>query len=51
VWSLQGYVTCLEQLGKDKEADMMRLQLNLALSRADIEITASCFCAVGDHCC
>lgn len=51
VWSLQGYVTCLEQLGKNTEADMMRLQLNLALARADVEITVSCFCAMGDHCC
>ncbi len=51
VWALQGYVTCLEQLGKNKEAAMMRLKLNIALSRADVEITASCFCAVGNHCC
>lgn len=49
VWSLHGYVTCLERLGKHAEANTMRGQLDLALGRADIEINASCFCAVGHH--
>lgn len=53
VWALHGYVTCLEHLGKHAEADSIRPQLNLALARADIEINASCFCAMwhDDHCC
>lgn len=51
VWSLHGYVTCLEQLGKQAEADTMRERLNLALARTDVEISASCFCALGDDCC
>jgi len=53
VWALHGYVTCLEQLGNHTEAETMRSRLNLALARADVEITSSCFCAMGhdDHCC
>jgi tetratricopeptide (TPR) repeat protein len=49
VWSLFGYVTCLDRLGKHAEADAMRGHLDLALARADIEINASCFCAMGHH--
>ena len=51
VWSLHGYVSCLEKLGKDAEATAMRARLNLALARADVEINASCFCATGRVCC
>ena len=51
VWALQGYVTCLDQLGKTTEAKMMRSRLNLALARTDVEITASCFCACQHHDC
>ena len=49
VWSLHGYVTCLERLGRQAEAEMMRPRLNLALARADVEINASCFCAMEHH--
>ena len=49
VWSLHGYVTCLERLGRQAEAEMMRPRLNLALARADVEISASCFCAMEHH--
>lgn len=51
VWALQGYVTCLDRLGRTTEATMMRPMLNLALARTDIEITASCFCACNHHDC
>jgi tetratricopeptide (TPR) repeat protein len=51
VWSLHGYVECLQRLGKHKEAASARLRLDLALARADVEITASCFCRVGSGCC
>lgn len=53
VWALHGYVTCLERLGNHAEAEAMRSRLNLALARADVEITSSCFCAIGhdDQCC
>ena len=50
VWSLQGYVDCLDRLGRQAEADLMRPQLRLALARADVAITASCFCARETHC-
>jgi tetratricopeptide (TPR) repeat protein len=49
VWSLHGYVTCLERLGKHAEAKTMQARLNLALARTDVEITASCFCAIGHN--
>lgn len=47
VWSLRGFVTCLERLGRFAEADLLRPQLQLALARADVEIATSCFCATG----
>ncbi len=48
VWSLQGFVTCLERLDRIAEADLARPQLQLALARADVEIETSCFCATGN---
>lgn len=52
VWSLHGYVSCLEQLDRHAEADMMRMKLDQALARTDVEINASCFCAMAhDDCC
>lgn len=45
VWSLRGFVSCLERLGRNTEAELMRPQLQLALARADVEIASSCFCA------
>ncbi|MEM7336748.1 MAG: hypothetical protein AAF490_32045, partial [Chloroflexota bacterium] len=50
VWSLHGYVECLERLGRNTEVDSIRLQLNLALARADVEIKSSCFCRMDDCC-
>jgi tetratricopeptide (TPR) repeat protein len=51
VWSLHGYVECLRRLGKHAEAAFAQIRLDLALARADVEISASCFCRVGDRCC
>lgn len=51
VWSLHGYVACLERQGNQAEATAMRARLAIALARADVEISASCFCAVGCACC
>lgn len=51
VWALHGYVECLERLGKETEATMMRPRLALALARADVIIDASCFCRLETHCC
>lgn len=45
VWSLHGYVTCLERQRNEAEAAAMRPRL--AVARADVEISASCFCALG----
>ena len=53
VWSLHGYVACLQKLVKHEEVAAMQTRLDIALARADVEINASCFCAVGQdgHCC
>lgn len=51
VWSLHGYVECLHRLGKHAEATTAQARLDLAMARADVEISASCFCRVGDDCC
>jgi tetratricopeptide (TPR) repeat protein len=51
VWSLHGYVECLHRLGKHTEATSMQTRLDLAMARADVEISASCFCRVGEGCC
>ncbi|WP_338919510.1 tetratricopeptide repeat protein [Pseudomonas silesiensis] len=51
VWSLHGYVECLKHLGRDDEAAAVQTRLDLAMARADVPITASCFCRVGERCC
>ena len=44
VWSLHGYHECLERLGRREEAAIVKQRLRTALARADVPITASCFC-------
>ena len=44
VWSLHGYHECLERLGRDAEATIVKKRLDLAMARTDVPITASCFC-------
>lgn len=44
VWSLHGYHECLERLGRDAEATIVKQRLDLAMARTDVPITASCFC-------
>ncbi|KAJ5291017.1 hypothetical protein N7478_000268 [Penicillium angulare] len=51
VWALHGYHECLRILGRDAEADIIKKQLSLALAEADVEITSSCFCRLGDPSC
>ncbi|VVP66314.1 hypothetical protein PS918_00345 [Pseudomonas fluorescens] len=51
VWSLHGYVECLKRLGRDAEAAAVQTRLDLAMARADVAITGSCFCRVGRGCC
>jgi tetratricopeptide (TPR) repeat protein len=53
VWSLHGYHECLQRLGRSAEAAIIRQQLALVQSRADVPILASCACRleVADACC
>lgn len=44
VWSLHGFHECLTKLGEDEEAGIIKLRLDLALARTDVEINASCYC-------
>ena len=44
LWSLHGYVECLERQGGLEEANQMRTRLNLAKARADVSVSASCAC-------
>lgn len=48
IWSLRGYLECLERLGKDDLAAVVRQQFILASSRADVSFEFSCFCRTGD---
>jgi tetratricopeptide (TPR) repeat protein len=47
VWSLHGYVECLHRLGRREEARALQPRLDLAAARADVAITASCYCRTG----
>lgn len=53
VWALHGYNECLERLGRHAEANIIKKQLSLALVGADVDITSSCFCRLGNipSCC
>ena len=53
VWALHGYNECLELLGRHGEANIIKKQLSLALVGADVDITSSCFCRLGNipSCC
>lgn len=44
VWSLHGLHECLMRLGKQDEANHVKLRLDLAEARADEPIQASCYC-------
>ncbi len=44
IWSLHGLHECLTRLSKAEEAGMIKLRLDLANGRADVPVTASCFC-------
>lgn len=45
VWALLGLHKCYQQLGLEKQAAMIKPQLDFALARADSEIYSSCFCS------
>ena len=44
LWSLHGLHECLIRRGDTVEAPLVRQRLDLAVARADVPITASCFC-------
>ncbi len=44
LWSLHGLHECLTRRGDIVEAPHMRQRLDLAVARADVPISASCFC-------
>jgi tetratricopeptide (TPR) repeat protein len=44
VWSLHGLHECLAKLNRSAEAAMVKQRLDVAVSRADVPIKASCFC-------
>jgi len=44
VWALHGYHECLTKLGREAEANIVGVQLRLALAVADISVESSCFC-------
>jgi tetratricopeptide (TPR) repeat protein len=44
VWSLHGFHECLTKLDKFDEAAIIEPRLAIALARADVEISASCYC-------
>ena len=46
VWSLHGYHECLVRLRKSEPARIVKQQLDIALARADVSITSSCFCRI-----
>jgi tetratricopeptide (TPR) repeat protein len=44
VWALHGYHECLLRLGREGEARIIKQQLDLAQSVADVPVKSSCFC-------
>lgn len=44
VWSLHGLLECLVRLGRHQEAELIRLQRDIAVAAADVPIEVSCFC-------
>jgi len=45
VWALRGLHQCLEARGAEDEARIVRRRLDVVAARADMPVTASCFCA------
>lgn len=51
VWSLHGLAECLSRRGETAELVHIRQQLDQALARAEVPITASCACRSAASCC
>ena len=44
IWSLSGYLECVEKLGKTDLIPLARQKFALAAGRADVPVRSSCFC-------
>ena len=44
LWSLHGLHECLKKRGEETESPLIKLQLDLALARAEVQVYASCYC-------
>ena len=44
VWALQGYLECLDKLGRTEEAKIIGQQLKVAQAVADVDVKSSCYC-------
>jgi tetratricopeptide (TPR) repeat protein len=44
LWSLHGLHECLTRRGEKEESVLIRQRLDLAVARADVPVSASCFC-------
>ena len=51
LWSLHGYVECLEMQGEFEAAAPFRAKLAGATALADVPVSSSCFCRQNGHCC
>ncbi len=53
IWALRGLLDCLAARGETTESTLIRQRLTYAATRADIEVSVSCFCATArqDSCC
>jgi tetratricopeptide (TPR) repeat protein len=49
VWSLHGYHECLQRLGREEEAAIIKGRLDLANGRTDLPVKSSCFCKLGSQ--
>ncbi len=45
LWSLHGLHECLTRSGQTAEANLIKLQLDIALARSEVPVKASCFCS------
>jgi hypothetical protein len=46
-WALHGLAECLRKAGDAAEAEKVEAQLKQSWARADVAITASCYCRRG----
>ena len=49
VWSLHGLHECLLRRDSRTEANILKQKLDIALARADVKISGSCFCRTEHH--